>query len=107
MKSAPAPLSRAKLQKEITERQLAETALRQSEARFHHMAANIPGGMIFQFLLRPDGSVALPYISPSCRELYELEPEEIQHNPSLIMDVVHPDDRAAFQESIAFSAQTL
>ncbi len=95
------------LEREITERQQAEAALRQSEARFHHMAANIPGGMIFQFLLRPEGSVALPYISPSCRELYELEPEEIQRNPALIMDIVHPDDRAAFQESIAVSAQTL
>ena len=60
----------AELEREITERQQAEAALRQSEARFHHMAANIPGGMIFQFLLRPDSSIALPYISPSCRELY-------------------------------------
>ena len=95
------------LEREITERQQAEAALRQSEARFHHMAANMPGGMIFQFLLRPDGSVAIPYISPSCRELYELEPEEIQRNPALIMGIVHPDDSAAFQESIAVSAQTL
>jgi two-component system, NtrC family, sensor kinase len=71
------------------------------------MAANIPGGMIFQFLLHPDGSVDLPYISPSCRELYGLEPEEIQRNPALIMDMVHPDDRAAFDESIAASARTL
>jgi PAS domain S-box-containing protein len=71
------------------------------------MAANIPGGMIFQFLLHPDGSVELPYISPSCRELYGLEPEEIQRNPALIMDTVHPDDRAAFDESIAASARTL
>src|SRR5262249_20799322 len=33
--------------------------------------------------------------------------EEIQGNPTLIMDTVHPDDRAAFHESIAISAQTL
>ncbi|HJY82170.1 MAG TPA: response regulator [Candidatus Binatia bacterium] len=95
------------LEREIAERQQAEAALRQSEARFHHMAANIPEGMIYQFLLRPDGSMALPYISPSCRELYELEPEEIQRNPALIMDMVHPDDQADFHESIAISAQTL
>lgn len=58
------------LQDQILERQRAEAALQQSEARFHRMAANFPGGMIFQFLLRPDGSVAFPYISPSCREIY-------------------------------------
>jgi two-component system, sensor histidine kinase and response regulator len=97
----------SELEKKLTKRQQAEAALRQSEARFHHMAANIPGGMIFQFLLRPDGSVALPYISPSCRELYELEPEELQRHPALIMDNVHPDDRAALQGSIAVSARTL
>src|SRR5215813_8988825 len=100
MKSVQTPSSRRKPNRALAERRQAETALLQSEARFHHMAANIPGGMIFQFLLRPDNSVALPYISPSCRELYELEPEEIQRNPALIMDMVHPDDRAAFQESI-------
>jgi PAS domain S-box-containing protein len=89
------------------ERARTTEALRQSEARFRRLAANFPGGMIFQFLLRPDGSVAFPYISPSCRELYELEPEEIQRDPSLIMNIVHPEDRAAFQQSIARSAQTL
>jgi PAS domain S-box-containing protein len=107
MMSQKAVSLQAELEREITERQQAEVALRQSEARFHHMAANIPGGMIFQFLLHSDNSVAIPYISPSCRELYELEPEEIQRNPALIMDIVHPDDRGAFQESIVTSAQTL
>jgi len=107
MKSKTAFSLRAELAREIAKRQQAEAALRQSEARFHRIAANIPGGMIFQFLLRPDGSVALPYISSSCRELYELEPEEIQRNPARIMDMVHPDDRAAFHESIAVSARTL
>ncbi|MGE0824346.1 MAG: response regulator [Candidatus Binatia bacterium] len=82
-------------------------ALLQSEARLHQMAANLPGGMIFQFLLHPDNSVALPYISPSCRELYELAPEEIQRDPALIMNIIHPDDRVAFEESIVTSAQTL
>ena len=97
----------SKLRRETRERKLAEDALRQSEARFLHMAANIPDGMIFQFLVRRDGSAAIPYISPSCRELYELEPEEIQQDPSRIMDMVHPDDRQAFDKSIAVSARTL
>jgi PAS domain S-box-containing protein len=106
MKSAPTPLPRKQLKRARTERQQAEAALLQSEARFHHLAANIPGGMIFQFLLHPDNSAALPYISPSCRELYELEPEEIQRDPTLIMNMIHPDDRSAFEESIATSART-
>jgi PAS domain S-box-containing protein len=97
----------AQLRREIAEHQRTEAALRQSEARFQHMAVNMPEGMIFQFLLHPDGSPAIPYIGPSCREIYGLEPEEIERNPALIMDMTHPEDRAALDESIAASARAL
>ena len=99
--------TRPNLTNDIAEGEQAKAALRASEARFHHMATNLPGGMIYQFVLHQDGTVGMPYISPSCRELYGLEPEEIQRNPALIMDMVHPDDRPAFDESIAESARTL
>ncbi|HXG18176.1 MAG TPA: PAS domain S-box protein [Methylomirabilota bacterium] len=92
---------------DITARTQAEAALRQSEARFQRLATNFPGGMIFQFLLRADGSVGHPYISPSCREIYEVEPEAVQRDSSLLMDATHPDDRAMLEESIVRSAQTL
>lgn len=69
--------------RDITERKQMEESLRQSEARFQRIAANFPGGMIFQFVLRPDGSVVFPYISANCRELYELEPEEAQRDAAL------------------------
>jgi PAS domain S-box-containing protein len=97
----------ARLRTEIAEHERTEAALRQSEARFQHIAANMPEGMIFQFLLRPDGTMAMPYVGPSCRELYDLEPEEIQRNPALIMDMAHSEDRAALDESIATSAKDL
>jgi PAS domain S-box-containing protein len=97
----------AQLRREIAEHERTEVALRQTEARFQHMAANMPEGMIFQFLLHPDGSAAIPYIGPSCREIYGLEPEEIERNPALIMDMTHPDDRMALDESIATSARAL
>ena len=45
------------IKKEIADREQAEAALLASEARFHRMAANLPGGMIYQFVLRQDGTV--------------------------------------------------
>lgn len=84
-----------------------EAALRASEARFHHIAANLPQGMLYQFLLNTKGEPSFPYISPSCRELFGLEPEAIQNDAKILIDLIHPDDRADFERSVAHSAQTL
>jgi len=80
-----------------------EDALRQSQLRLKHIAAKVPG-MIFQFLQRPDGSRCVLYASSGCRELFELEPEEIQADIQRLSKLIHPDDRDAFEQSIAVSA---
>ncbi|MGE0683003.1 MAG: response regulator [Candidatus Binatia bacterium] len=84
-----------------------EVALRASEARFHHMAASLPQGMIYQFLLNTKEEPSFPYVSPSCRELYDLEPEAIQNDAMVLIDLIHPNDRAEFEQSVAHSARTL
>ncbi|EGK90056.1 PAS domain-containing sensor histidine kinase [Microcoleus vaginatus PCC 9802] len=91
---------------DISDRKLAESALRQSEARFQKMAANVPG-MIYQYLLHPDGSDEFIYASSGCWELYELEPEKIQENSGLMWSMVHPEDLKSMLESIAISGETL
>ncbi|MEG5044777.1 PAS domain S-box protein [Microcoleus sp. B4-C1] len=91
---------------DITERKQAEEALRESEAKFQKLSANVPG-IIYQFLLRADGSSSFPYISPACREVFELEPEDVMQNAALIGNLIHPDDRQSHDESVAISAQTL
>ncbi|TAG94816.1 MAG: PAS domain S-box protein [Oscillatoriales cyanobacterium] len=94
------------LQTEIAERQEAEQELTASERRFQKLAANLPG-MIYQCLLRPDNSVSFPYVSPACREMFGIEPEAIQQNSDLLIDLVHPDDRQNYDESVAISAQNM
>ena len=94
------------LQSEISERQQAEETCQKTEARFQKLAANVPG-MIYQFVLRPDGSQCLSYVSAGCRELYELEPEELIENISCAYKMVHLDDSPGMEQAIALSAQTL
>ncbi|MEG4572673.1 PAS domain S-box protein [Microcoleus sp. N3A4] len=91
---------------DITEGKQAEEALRESEARFQKLSANLPG-IIYQYLLRADGSFSFPYISAACRELFELEPEDVLKNAALVIDLIHPEDRQNHEASVAISAQSL
>lgn len=86
----------------IAHRQTAD-ALKQSQLRLEQITANVPG-MIFQFLQRLDGSRSVVYASSGCRELYELEPEAIQADFQVLCNLIHPDDRKAYEHSVANSA---
>ncbi len=87
-------------------RQRAEDALRAVEARYDRIAAHSPG-IVYQYLLRADGTLAVPFISEGCRTLYGQEPKEIQARPEWMMECVHPDDRPGFKAAIVHSKQTL
>jgi PAS domain S-box-containing protein len=82
-----------------------EAALRQSQSRVEQIAANVPG-MIFQFLQRKDRSRSILYASSGCIELYELPLAVIQSNSELLTDLIHPDDRETYEQSVAASIAT-
>jgi len=90
----------------ITQRKLAETALRQSEARFRNLTKNVPG-VIYQFVLRPDGSSAFTYISPRFQDIYEIEAAAVVRDSQVLWQLIASEDAVAMQRSIAESAQTL
>ncbi|NJL90363.1 MAG: PAS domain S-box protein [Coleofasciculaceae cyanobacterium SM2_1_6] len=94
------------LQDEIKQRQEVESALRASESRFQKLAANLPG-MIYQFRLDRDQVFSFLYVSPFSQELYELAPEAIQQDASLIFACIHPEDSELVNTSIFKSAQNL
>ncbi|HHP7245855.1 MAG TPA: PAS domain S-box protein, partial [Elainellaceae cyanobacterium] len=93
-------------QAELAERKRTEAALLKSQTRFQNLVANVPG-MIYQFLLHPDGSIEFPFLSSGCREIYGIEPIKAERNPSLLMDTIHPGDRPGLDQSMQISAQTL
>lgn len=82
-----------------------EQALIDTEARFHKLAANVPG-MLHQLLLRPDGSIEFTYVSPGYQEIFALE-RETQHQIAGWLDWIDVDDRLQLIEAMLESARSL
>ncbi len=91
---------------DITARVVAEAAARRSAALLDKLSRQVPG-VIYQFLLRPDGSSSFPFASDAIREIYEVEPDEVAHSAAVVFARLHPDDLAMVAETIAASALTL
>ncbi len=99
-------LATIRQERESAERLWMETALRQSEARFRRMAANTPG-MVFQFVLSPDGSFHFPFVSEGCQEFYGVDPQGLYDRPEQVLEVLDAPARETFLSSLARSAETL
>jgi PAS domain S-box-containing protein len=78
----------------------------QLQRRLIHLAAQLPG-MVYQFLLRADGSSCFPYASAGISDIYGCTPEQVQSNAQAVFAIVHADDVLAINASIEQSAQHL
>ncbi|WP_019141149.1 PAS domain-containing sensor histidine kinase [Noviherbaspirillum massiliense] len=91
---------------DVSARDESAKALKASEARFRAIVSNTPG-LVYQFLLRPDGSVAFPYLSEGCHALLGVTAERLQAKASLFLDLILPEDRQSYLDSMAASASEL
>jgi diguanylate cyclase (GGDEF)-like protein/PAS domain S-box-containing protein len=74
--------------------------------QLQNLTAHAPG-MMYQYLLRPDGSSCFPFASEGIREIYRLSPQEAAQDAAPILALIHPDDLPGITASITASAQTL
>jgi diguanylate cyclase (GGDEF)-like protein len=74
--------------------------------QLQELTDNVPG-LVFQYLLRADGSSCMPFASAGLRLLYHLNPEQVAQNAEAFFGLIHPDDLPAFRASIELSAQAL
>ncbi|MEM9005255.1 MAG: PAS domain S-box protein [Cyanobacteria bacterium P01_F01_bin.86] len=91
---------------DITDRKTAELALQASEAKYQRITESVPG-VIYRYVLHPDGRDEFTYMSPQVQQLYELAPDDVLQNAQLIWDRVHPDDLLRVSEAVRVSAESL
>ncbi|QJE74224.1 PAS domain-containing protein [Aerophototrophica crusticola] len=80
------------------------TELRASEERFRSLVSTVPG-MVYQWVERADGTRGYSYVSPRCRDMYGVEPEELQRDWWLLP--LHPEDVERWEKSIEEAQATL
>ena len=64
-------------------------------------------GFVYTFKIDMQGIPSFSYISEGCYPIYNISAEKIIKDPSLTIDVIHPDDKQQFEEFVQESAQTL
>jgi len=85
---------------------LVEVDLEKSEEKYRRLKENIPG-MVYLFAKHPDGSYSFPYVNAVSRQLFNIDPDDLMRDSTLITRLIHPDDRERFEESVTQSAETL
>lgn len=85
---------------EWTARQLAisieriktELLLKESRENIKQLGDNLPDGMIYQLVHKPDGHRYLSYVSKGCERLFQVKPEELKRDVSVLYKMFSPDE---------------
>ncbi len=99
---------------DITDKMKAETLLLQQAAeiqkkndQFLSIAQNLPNGSIYQFLIKPDGTLEMPFFSDGLAKRLGTTGEEIMKDIMAFNARCHPDDVALVQKAVLESAENL
>ncbi len=91
---------------DITDRQRAELALKQNEARFREWAAACPG-VIYTVVETNNGPSQYEYLSPLFPSVHEVAIEAAYADAKVVFDQIHPEDVAGYQAAVLASLQTM
>ncbi|MDP9108463.1 MAG: histidine kinase [Pseudomonadota bacterium] len=89
--------------RDVSARHEAAAALGRIESRFNAIVSNTPG-LVFQFRRQADGSTSFAYLSEACHALLGISSEQLSEQPGQFLQLILPEDRSSFLESMAASA---
>jgi PAS domain S-box-containing protein len=75
---------------DVTATKEAETALRESEAKYRALVENIPAVV---YTIAPDGDGSTLYVNPQVEQMLGYTREEWLDQPDIWMEILHPEDR--------------
>ncbi|MBP9148267.1 MAG: PAS domain S-box protein [Rhodoferax sp.] len=91
---------------DVSEHRSLNVGREEALTRLRKMADRVPG-VLYQYLLRPDGTSCFPFASEWIRRIYQISPQEAAVDASGAFAAIHPDDAQAVLESIQESARAL
>ncbi len=102
LKDRPARLGQA-IRHALEEKRLldeqihAEMELRNSQQKYERIASTVPG-ILYDYVIYPDGKDEFLYISPQCREILEIDNNALLNDVSLFWNMFLPDDEKRIRE---------
>ncbi len=91
---------------DITEKKELEQANRKNEFLLEQLTEGLNGGLI-QSIIHNDKKIELTYLSDGIFKIGELTQDEINQNPQMLFDLIHPEDKESVIEAIFNASITL
>lgn len=92
--------------RDITAAKEAELKVEETQILLHKLSKQVPG-VVYQYLLRPDGSSCFPYASEGIEAIYGVKPEDVRADAAKVFDRLHPEDVERVRKEILQSAADL
>ena len=95
-----------KQKQDIIEQKKTEQMLAERDCLLTKLSEQVPG-VVYQFLMKPNGTSCFPFASEGIRDIYEVTPNQIKEDASQVFNRIHPEDYDKLVASISYSYENL